>query len=498
LVLHERFFVMAQIPTYDQWMRDTSSLTSPRSQFLKAVDQALRTFNMSPSTDNRGLLSKALDRWRFEQSKQGKDWKQSVRNQKGAVTNLYRALADVDKRKLSLEEIEAMKYISHAQSMALAKMFDSKQLRFKSNTVVGTFQGASGKWDTFKNGVASVKTVGSTAHTVYSSVDKIKTGADLLHKGGKAAVMGASKTAMAKNFSDIESKIREFCKELCPGIDPNHVFTALHLGGVEHFAANLAPFVGVISSGGKAVLGWVSVARKAYSMYDLKGYADAFAPKDPSAAFDAVLVLVKRELHSQIAKASVATTAFSGKALGVWADAGAVTGPVIGLLELLAEIFQTIVEYVRDYKECQAANEALRVGALNLDLFTVSPVLGCYFLVVQDHSTIINFAVGDYGTPNWMFDVEQLVLKINDVLEKCRDLIRESRLEIPDMKNVKGLVEQNYSVKTGFSKVTGAPGAVKDKITDTVSGWFMSPTRPPKPVFDKARIQGFGYTPPRI
>lgn len=483
---------MADIPTYDQWLKATSSLTSPRSDFLKKVDEALKIYNLAPSPANREALKQAFDRWRFEQSKQGKDWTKSVRNSKGAATNLYRALIDVDKRRLTPEEIEAMKYISHAQAMALAKQFEGKQLRFKPNTVVGTAQGVSSKWETFKNGASSVATVGSKGYSVYSKIENIQSGVKLLHQGGKAAAINASKTGMEKNFSTIEAKIREFCKELCPGIDPNHIFTALHLGGVEHFAANLAPFVGTISSGGKAIVGWVGVARKAYGLYDMKGYAYAFAPQDPSAAFDAVLELMKRQLHSTIAKASVATVAFTGKALGVWADGGAVTGPALGLLELLAEIFQTIVEYVRDYKECLAANEALRVGALNLDLFKTSPILGCYFLVVQDHSTIINFAVGEYGTPNWMFDVEQLIPKVNKVLEKSRELLRESRLEIPDMSKVKGLVEQNYSVKHGFDKVTSTPGAIKDKIGDTISGWFISPTRPPMPVVDKSRIYGIG------
>jgi hypothetical protein len=60
------------------------------------------------------------------------------------------------------------------------------------------------------------------------------------------------------------------------------------------------------------------------------------------------------------------------------------------------------------------------------------------------------------------------------------------------MATAKGVVDQNYSVKTGFSKVTGAPGAVKDKITNTITGWFEDPVRPP--VVDKTRIVGFGNT----
>lgn len=60
---------------------------------------------------------------------------------------------------------------------------------------------------------------------------------------------------MASSFAGIKKHITDFCHELCPGLDPNHAFSALHLGSVESFATDLAPFVGAISAGGKAVAG---------------------------------------------------------------------------------------------------------------------------------------------------------------------------------------------------------------------------------------------------
>lgn len=481
---------MADIPSYDQWMKDTYSLTSPRSDFLKKLDEALKRYDAGRSAANREALKAALDRWRFEQSKQGKDWRKSVRNGKGAVTALHRALTDVDKRRLTPEELEAMQYISRMQALALAKMFDGRKLTFKASTLVGIAQGAGSKWEKFKTGAGSAAGAGSTVKGIVTAGQNIKKGADLLHQGGKLAAVHAVQGDMAKNFVTIKAKVTKFCKTLCPGVDPNHVFNALHLGGVEHFASTLAPFVGAISSGGKALIGWATVAKSAYDAHSMEGSRHAFAPKDPMAAFDALMEMMDREMKSEIAKASAKTVGFTGKLLGAFADGGAVTGPAIGLLELLAEIFQTVIEYVRDYKECQAGNRELLLGALNLDIFKVSPILGCYFLVVQDHSTIINFAVADYGTVNWMFDVEQLVGKIRKALDRSRQFIHASRLEIPGMSNVKGVVDANYSVKTGFAKVTGAPGAVKDKISGSIEAWFEKPVRPPK--VDRSRIVGFG------
>jgi len=181
--------------------------------------------------------------------------------------------------------------------------------------------------------------------------------------------------------------------------------------------------------------------------------------------------------------------------LGSFADAGAVSGPVIGLLETLAEIFQTIVEYARDYKEVEAANELLRVGYLNLDLFRISPILGCYFLLVQDHSTIINFAVADYGTPNFVFDAERLIGKINPVLAQARSYLRSSRFEIVGFEGMKGVVEQNWSRRGRKEKVVGLPGHLVEKISTRISDWVERPEKPPE--WDRSRIQGFGPEGPR-
>lgn len=470
---------MATIPTFEQWKKDTSSLTSPRSDFLKALDAAIQAYDGNKSETAKAAVKTAFDRWRFEQSKQGKDWRKSTRNQKGACTALYRAVSDLDKRKLTKEELEAMKYIAQAQALALQKQFDGKKLQFKGSTLVGIAQGVGSKWERFKGGAATLPGAAMKTKTVVSNAMKIQKGADLLAQGGKAGVMGAAQTGMSDNFTLIRQKVAEFCKQLCPDVDPNTIFSAIGLGNVEKFATELAPFLGVISSGGKALIGWAGVAKAGYDKHKIANQRFAIAAGDPEAAFDAVLALLQREIVSRAANAGVKTAAFTGKALGAFADGGAITGPVVGLLEVLAEIFQTIVEYVRDYRECQAANEALRLGALNLDLFGVSPILGCYFLCVQDHSTIINFAVGDYGTPNFVFDVEQLVKKIEPVLERARSFIQDSRLEIPGMDKAKGIATEKGTIEK-----------VKDKVVDRLESWFA---KPDKPKLDKARITGYGH-----
>ena len=471
--------------SYDQWMKETYSLTSPRSALLKALDAAIKT-------GDRDAIKVALDRWRFDQSRQGKKWQDSVRNGKGSVTQLHRAVND--HRKLSKEELEAFDYIARAQALALQKQFLGKTLTFKQGTLAGLANKAGGSWERFKRDAPTVASAaadaGGIALSARKGVVEAMTGAATLQQGGRAAAVQAAQASTSASIQTIKQKVRSFCAELCPGIDVDHVFRALNLGGLETFAHTITPFIGAISSGGKALAGWAGVAANAYKLNSVQGTRYAFAPGDPEAAFDAVVKLMEREIASGSARAGVKTVAFTGKLLGTFADGGALTGPLLGLAELLAEVMQQVVEYVREYKECQAANEMLRIGALNLDLFSVSPVLGCYFLVVQDHSTIINFAIGDYGTPNWMYDVEKLVAKAQAALEKARLCIAASRYEIVGLSNAKGVVGPNWSHRGTLDKITSAKDEVQDQVLASVEGWLNNPVKQLK--VDKSRIVGFG------
>jgi|GEM_PF-1737448 len=470
---------MALMPTYKEWMKKTYSLRHKRSAALVELDEAIK------ANASQEKLRNLLAVWIIGQQKKGKDWRKSVRNQKGAVTELYRVVNEMDKRVLRDDEREALKYLSRMQARALEKQFIGKKLTFKSTTLVGIARGNGSKWQRFKTGATKLKGGASTAKSVNTGVKNIRAGAKLLKEGGRAGAQAAS-------AADWKKQIFKLFKTLAPGLNPDEVFNNLGLGSVSQFAGNVAPFFGAISSGKKALVGWAGVAKTAYKKHDIASRRYAFAPEDPEAAFDAVLELLRRDVNSRSIRAGVASGAFTGKLLGTFADAGAVTGPVLGLLETLAEISQTIIEYVRDYKEVEEANRLIAVGYLNLDLFSYSPILGCYFLLIQDHSTIINFAVGDYGTPNFKFDAEQLIKKINPVLDQARLYVYASRYEIIGFEGMKGVVKQNWKTKKGLSKVTSAPAAVVEKLSSKIDDWIEKPEKPRK--WYKSRIQAMTRT----
>ena len=53
--------LMGAIPNYDQWIKDTYSLTSPRSEFLKKLDETIKANQGSSSPAAREAVRVALD-----------------------------------------------------------------------------------------------------------------------------------------------------------------------------------------------------------------------------------------------------------------------------------------------------------------------------------------------------------------------------------------------------------------------------------------------------
>ena len=475
------------IPTHKDWISRTKVTLRRRSDELVAIDEAILAYEQSPSTANKKAIKRAFARWRFEKSLAGDDWRKSIRNNKRAVTDLGRALQDIDGRRLSKLEREAMEWVAVQQAKELETIFSIHNgLQWKPSTLMGMMNTAQSNWQSFKHGAPLAVSYVKQGAGGVKTAKNIGDGIDRFRQMGKAA----SNAKVGGDMVTKYNKLREMIQELCPGADPNKVFAALGLAQPEKFITDLAPFVGAISSGFGAAKAWIDVARAAYRKHSTEAAGWTIAAGDPEAALQALIEMITRERNSLARQAGVKTGAFGGKLAGGFLDAGVVSGPVVGALETLAMIFNTIYEYVCDHRELQAAKIPLEAKAYDFRLFETCPLLGCYFLVVVDHSTIINFAVGEWGTDNWMFDVERMMKKINPLLSQAQGYIHSSRLEIPSLRNSKGVKQEGYSVKTGLSKVAATPGHVADVIAERIDNWVEKPVRPKKPTVDKSRIYG--------
>lgn len=447
---------MATVPSYQQWMKDTNVTFSTRSTALVKVDNAIKKMPV----DKEGI-KQALDEWKLSKFKEGKRWQDSDRNKSGAITNLNRAVNV--QRELTTEEREALSVLRRHQVRAVREQFKGKRFTFKSSAEAMRKRSGAEKLGKYKKQV-------ELAH-------KAK---DLHNKVGGLITPAKPPSAV----------VQKMLADLCDGLDIDVVLKAVGFGSSAEFITSMVPLIGLAKSGAAVVTAWGSAAAAKYKSYSVGAAAPAIAAGDPAAAFSALLVLLNREVNSKLAKAGTATAGFGIKALGLL-DGGAVTGPVGGAFEIGAGLVQDIYEYVRDVREMEAANKLIDQDKLDLDLFNTSPLLGCYFLVVQDHSTIMNMALADYATADFVHDAEKLIDRIRPVLAQARQFILLSRMEIAGFEKAKGIAAEKWEKKGLFDKVTDAKAHIVDIAADKLDAVVFGAQPSAAPV-DKERIVGFG------
>jgi len=84
------------IPTYDQWKKDTTlGITKPRSKALQALDAAIEKYNKAKTQDNLWAIKNALEDWKRSK---GPAWDRSERNKNNVIKKLAFELDQLDYR----------------------------------------------------------------------------------------------------------------------------------------------------------------------------------------------------------------------------------------------------------------------------------------------------------------------------------------------------------------------------------------------------------------
>ena len=428
------------IPPYDKWMKETHSWTKPRSKELKEIDEAIKDYgnSMPPGRDAKFYnIRYVLNAWK---AKEGTHWMRSVRNGTGVITALDGFLnGTVHGPGLSQDERAAWELVKQAARENCRHLLGGKQLSVK-NTVIG------GTLSDIGMTARSIYSMSSTAHDIAKGV------APLAYQGSKAAI---SATA-AVSKTALEHAAHELLKASLDVADIHAVMDALGPMFGEVMKA-ITPFLGMISNGASAAMGWAQVIRQGWERHKLREITGAFAPGDPSAAFDAILVIVTRNLHAQIGDASITTGAFALQTGLFFADGGAISGPVVGVASSISKLISKLIQFGRDLKEMKAANKQLTAGPWDLTLFKTCPLLGCYLIACSDTSSVINLAIDEFGSYQWVDKIEMLKSKADPAIQKAGDLIRASRYEIRDLRQSKGVVVPHPKV-TGHSPIAHAQG----------------------------------------
>lgn len=437
--------------TYDQWMKDTGSMLHSRSAELKALDQAYKNYELAERNatgsilNEKKALQQALATWKKAQEAKGQRWQASVRNKLKAVEKLDAELGQLivgagglnsrGEMTMDPEEARARKEIAAAIKQNTKQMFAGQKLTLRATKAL-----------------ADAGTVVSAMNTFRSSAKDIKNAV-----GGVPA-------------PNLPQQVQSLLIKLFDNASAAEIQSAL--GPSFHdFLANVTPFVGCIKSGAQALVKWGSAAAGLYTRSKLGDAEDSFAPGDPAAAFEAILKIQTREIHQNVASASIYTAGAAAKGAFAAADFGALSGTLVGAVESLALLVQKIYLFARDWNEMKAANTLLASDQLDLQLFKTCPLLGCYLIGNSDTSAIINLAVGDYGRAGWKFEVEAMVKKAQPVFEKAREVVLGSRFELAGLSRMKGAVIDRNKKTLGLptGKLDGVIQDVSDRIKKVVA-----------------------------
>jgi len=437
--------------THDQWMKETHSMIKPRSESLKRIDSAIQM-------RDEGETKRALIKWIDEQNSKRQDWQRSVRNGKGAVKKLYDQLGVFGAAPAfrnfgdEIADKAAKLEIRRAQQLAASKMFTGSEIKFKDSFWGITRNRCKDEATKLQRAKNTAKNVGQSALGVGMNV-------------------GSAANTARGIASNLQTVIQSIMGEL-PAATHNEIIQQVFGNTVENFIFEVTPLLGMVSSGAQATMDWVGVARNIHSATVMESRAVDVRGGDPSAALQAMTAVIDRQIKKQAADGAIRTTAFAAKAASAAADFGTATTAAVGAVESVALLLNTLVDIVVDAKQMVAGNKLILEQKIDLDLFNTCPILGCYYIAVQDHSTIMNFEIASMGRENWRQEAERLRYAIKPVLSKASDLISKSRIGIKGMDNAKGVYQSSLLNKVKLfykSKGYGQADYAKFDIFESVT-----------------------------
>jgi len=258
----------------------------------------------------------------------------------------------------------------------------------------------------------------------------------------KGVKTGSTTASAISQVGDIHSNGVEFI-QIASGItDYSDVVSAVSSEVLHSLVSEMTPFLGVITSSLKAVSSWRAVVGNARDLYKSNYYLEGVLPGDPSAAAEAVIETIKRFLAANTADAVANTASAATKIGGLFADFGTATTAAVGAARAAAKLIQELAILGRDYRDMKAGNALLKDPAkLDLNVFKVCPILGCYLISCSDSSMVLNFFVADIGLPGWMNKVEAMKkTQLDPLIKNATKAIVSSHLTLEGLKSTKGTV----------------------------------------------------------
>ena len=468
--------IMGDLPMdYDTWMKATSLTLKPRSGALKELDRAIQIYERSKTYENACVIKHALTRW---QQLKGADWRNNPRNgklvvtkrvgpfkvnsqvnaknfnsggtmaERGAIEQLDFSLSDVFwvGKQLTGPEISALEYINEERRRTLAKLFldSSDPNNLVAKPVV--FKAANLK-TALKQAKDDLKSKCSDAKAAISKKFSGPTqGADPLSgfgvrpdsvfdEQGSPEGIGYN-LGSGLTFGDkVKAKLGEMVKKFfeVDSLEALGPLSSLVLEIVAEASLSAAPVIGHIKSGVSAIGDWIDVGVNFYQKSSISRCSYTIDVGVPDAAFKALEKLLQRETDNAAISATISSTAFITKTGLFFADGGAISGPVVGAVEALAEIAHKLCLLGMEYRATRDLNNLLKdPNKLDIKVFETYPLLGCYVLNCATLSDII--PIDCFAQPGWTEYIVRLKKgSLDHIIAQSRKLIDKSPWEIQGM-----------------------------------------------------------------
>lgn len=245
-------------------------------------------------------------------------------------------------------------------------------------------------------------------------------------------------------------KVLRLLFELFDSIDIGAIIGELGVEFMADFITSALPLVQQVKAGAKAASNWGTAAMDWHKAQKTTVQRGFLLPGDARDACDAVAALLRTSRNEHAALAAIQTTQLAASTAGLFADLGGVTGPAVAAASAIATTCQKIMIMGARYKEMKKVNLILSTSAmdaLSSNIFLVSPLLGCYYLVNNTTSNVLNILSNNIIEDGWMANWEQNKRNhLDPLLKECQRFISESRYVLDPIRQNKGMYVEKSSM----------------------------------------------------
>lgn len=430
---------MADVMSHKEWMKLTyGGVTSVRSGLLKRVDAALEAYGKAPNETRLDAVRKTLMAW---MSDKGSDWKSSVRNGKNAVDTLHRQVMGLAAKVAGPSAgIQAMKDEAH---QVMLHVFRGAQITWKnefrgklnSNLVKPSSEDFA-LYLPVKQFAASASTnkFGTAGNTAGAAV-AVKSLHSVATGGGAGG--GATGSLITKLVSQVVPPAAQ--------VEVLNAVTLLVPSFHAQFAAAVIPLAGILVAAGTTLWNTGNALHKQYGVVQSRMHRDrSLAGVEATSAINALIRILERERNADIYSATVSVTELGGKIAGLAIDGGTASNTAIGLAANIAKLLNIVRIVYRDVSEKNAANRLMRSGQIDIEIFEVCPLVGCYLVCCLPTSALMGLIFERFGERGWMDVAERTNSRhLEPLRAKARALIKGHRFEIRSLSRFPGMLEVN-------------------------------------------------------